>query len=162
MNKIWGHGFVVIAPVCFESAKYVARYVTKKINGKKKEEIDEKTGAKHYEVINYVTGEIHERQQEYVTMSRKPGIGKRWFDQYYATDIYNKDYCNVNGRKQKPARYYDKLFEEIDPWKMEAIKLSRLEYMREHAEDNTPERLAQKEKCKIKSIENLTREKHYD
>ena len=72
LERIWGHGFVTVGSVTFESAAYVARYVMKKINGPLKEKIDEKTDLKHYERVNAFTGEIIEVMPEYSTMSRRP------------------------------------------------------------------------------------------
>ena len=45
---------------------------------------------------------------EYCTMSRKPGIGKTWFEKYQS-DVYPHDYCEINGKKIPPPRYYDDL-----------------------------------------------------
>ena len=65
LSKIWGKGFVTTMDLTLQSAGYVARYITKKINGDKKDE--------HYQKICAITGEIYPVQQEYSTMSNKPG-----------------------------------------------------------------------------------------
>ena len=75
--KAWQYqGYVTVGDVTFESAAYVARYVTKKITGDRAEE--------HY------CG----RQPEYTVMSRRPGIGAKFFERY-STDIYGKDFLVI-------------------------------------------------------------------
>ena len=62
LNKIWGLGHATIGDVTFQSAAYVARYITKKITGDRAQD--------HYNEINYETGEIlSERRPEYTTIS---------------------------------------------------------------------------------------------
>lgn len=107
LEKLWPHGFHTIAAVTWETAAYTARYITKKITG---EQADA-----HYE----------QREPEYTTMSRRPGIGKPWFDKFM-DDLYNYDECVVRDKfVVKPAKYYDKKFEEINPRKMRQIKYHR-------------------------------------
>lgn len=109
IEKIWGHGFVTIGEVTFESAGYVARYCTKKITGK--------IASQHY----------GSKMPEFALMSRgqkKGGIGKPFFDKYL-TDIYPKDYITVNGIKMQPPRYYDQLLERSKPKVFEEIKAKR-------------------------------------
>ena len=94
-------GHASVGMVTFQSAAYVSNYVQKKINGKNKLE--------HY--TNIETGEW--REPEFSLMSRKPGIGKKWFDKYY-NDIYQigKDGLHMNGKFMKPPKYYDLQYAE--------------------------------------------------
>ena len=93
-----------IGDVTFESAAYVARYCTKKITGKLAHE--------HYK------GKL----PEYATMSRRPGIGRTWLEKY-KEDVYNYDYVVVrNCLKLRPPRFYDKIYDVIDPEMMMRIK----------------------------------------
>ena len=88
-------------------------------------------------------------------MSLRPGIGGKWLKEYHH-DIFPKDFVTNEGVKFKAPRYYDKLFEVINPDQMEEIKEKR----REHARRNaiTPERLAAMEQCKLKQAESLKRD----
>lgn len=128
LERIWKKGFVTVGSVTFQSAGYVARYCMKKINGRKKEEIDLKTGLKHYERINSFTGEIVEVLPEYSTMSRggrhSRGIGFQWFNKY-KSDIYPKDFTTIRGVRCAPPRVYDKYLESIDPMMYDDIKAGR-------------------------------------
>lgn len=126
LEKLWGLGYVTVGNVTFESAAYVARYITKKITGAKAES--------HYQG----------RTPEYTTMSRRPGIGKPWLEQYQ-NDIYPKDFVTIREKKVKPPKYYDKLYEHRDPQGYLSIKVRRKLSGIEQVLDNTPERLQVKE-----------------
>lgn len=96
LDKLWGQGRTAVGSVTFESAGYVARYALKKITGPNAEA--------HY------GGRI----PEYLTMSRKPGIGSGYYDKY-ANDWYPRDECVVRGVACKPPRFYDKRLEVESP-----------------------------------------------
>lgn len=153
LNKLWGFGYCVIGDVTFESAAYVARYIMKKVNGKDADD--------HYRrlEVDDVTGEVvGERwlKPEYTTMSRRPGIGKDWFEKY-KTDVYPSDFITVNGKKVTPPKYYDKLLEIEDPFLLQDLKAKRAETAMAHAEDNTPERLMARAAVFGRRIEKLVR-----
>ena len=118
LNTLWGYGHCVIGDVTFESASYVARYIMKKVNGDKAEE--------YYQWADEETGEVFPLKPEYVTMSRRPGIGKKWYDKYHS-DIYPKDFITVNGKKCRPPKYYDSILKEANPISFDVIHESRQE-----------------------------------
>jgi hypothetical protein len=134
LKKLWGKGHVSIGDVTFQSASYVAGYVQKKINGKQKED--------HYRRVDPTTGETWVLQQEYATMSRRPGIAGHWFTKY-KKDIYPIDELHINGVPMRPPKYYDNLFKEQDPSTMAKIKKNRTKAMQKTAHLRTPEALAQ-------------------
>ena len=135
LEKIWGKGLVSIGDVNFTTASYVAGYVQKKINGKQKDE--------HYQIVDPETGQYFgQRQQEYATMSRNPGIAGDWFTQYYK-DLYPSDTLHINGKEMRPTSYYDKKFKEKYPLIMEKIKKNRLKDMEKTKHLRTPQALAQ-------------------
>lgn len=150
-------GHVSVGEATFESAAYVARYVTKKITGKGARTVDEKTGLRHYERIDSATGEIIELMPEYTTCSLKPGIGATWFEKY-KSDVYPSDDVIVRGKRAKPPRYYDKRFELHDPDEMQLIKDQRQRFAKESCH-NTPERLQAREKVKCAQFGMLPRNK---
>lgn len=109
LEKCWKYGFINFGSVTFESAAYVARYVTKKITGEMADE--------HYQG----------RCPEFVRMSRRPGIGKKWLEKFKG-DVYPQDFIVIrDGVKCRPPRYFDKIFEQWFPDQMENIKLLRSE-----------------------------------
>lgn len=137
LEKLWPYGFSSVGDVNFESAAYVARYIMKKINGD--------LADAHYKYVDDETGEITDRQPEFTKMSLKPGVGANWFEKW-KTDVYPHDYVVTRGAKSRPPRYYDSLLKKIDPETLEAIKFERVLEGRAHQVDNTPARLADREK----------------
>lgn len=135
LEKLWPYGFASIGEVTFESAAYVARYVMKKITGENAEA--------EYRTFDKETGEIHQLEPEFALMSRRPGIGKKWFDKYYRDT--NKDFITVNKQKVKIPKYYDTLREKFDGEFFEGIKHERRRKAAQNKGDNTQTRLAQKE-----------------
>lgn len=150
LERLWSKGHTSIGSVTFQSAAYVARYVVKKITGAMADE--------HYQRIDYLTGEVVHLKPEYSTMSRRPGIGKPWFDRY-GSDVYPSDYLVVNGAKVKPPKFFDRLLELDDEKALKAIQGRRIKTAERRAADNTPERLLVKELVKEAQISNLKREK---
>ena len=150
LEKLWPFGFSTIGEVTFESAAYVARYIMKKINGKK--------SFMHYAIIDKETGEYFgQRQPEYTTMSRRPGIGREWFEKFKG-DIYPHDYVVIKkGLKCRPPAYYDRLYDLTDPEEFSRIKARRRVRARNN-KDNTPQRLKVKEMVKWSQISRLVRD----
>ena len=149
LEKIWRYGFVDVGELNFESAAYVARYVMKKVTGLCADE--------HYQRIS-LEGELTFIEPEYCTMSRRPGIGKDWYDKY-KDDLFPSDQTPVPGRGvfHGVPRYYQELFGLEDPLQLEEIKEIRQKYMEEHAEEFEPGRLMQKYKVKKAQVEMLKR-----
>ncbi len=154
LSKIWGKGFVTTMDLTLKSAGYVARYITKKINGEKKDE--------HYQKVCDITGEIYPVQQEYSTMSNQPGIGKAWWDKY-KSDVFPSDDLIVlssNSYHHVPTpKYYDTQLEREDPHLYEKIKENRAAFAFEHIKDNTLIRLKTREVCKKAQTKNQYRNK---
>nr|WAE43333.1 MAG: replication initiator protein [Microviridae sp.] len=134
LEKLWPKGYTTIGDVTFESAAYVARYCLKKISGEKKEE--------HY----------GNRQPEYCNMSRRPGIGKAWWDKY-KNDVLSTDKIYLRkGIIAKPPKYFDN---QVEQKKLERIKLKRKKLI--NKEENNWERLAIKENIKKLQSKQLKR-----
>ncbi len=136
LDEIWGMGFTLTGSVTFQSAAYVARYILKKINGP--------DATQHYETVDLETGEIFQQKPEFTTMSRRPGIGRKWYEKY-KSDIYDHDFVVLKGKKMRPPRYYDLQFEITDPNDYNRIKRDRLNNAKLHVRDQTPARLKVRE-----------------
>lgn len=107
LGKLWTYGYHSIGNITFDSACYTARYILKKITGDKAQD--------HY------NGKL----PEFITMSRRPGLGKGWLDIYYA-DIYNHDKCVVSDSfVARPPKYYDAQYSANHADHFSAIKNSR-------------------------------------
>jgi len=147
LEKLWGLGHTSIGSANFQSAGYVARYIMKKINGDDAEE--------HYTTVDKY-GEIHHIRPEYITMSRRPGLGYEWF-QKYKNDLYPSDQVVINGMKYTVPRYYDKLLEKEDPLMLEEMKILRIDRAEKNKDNSTDERLAVREQCKSAQLRRLQR-----
>lgn len=140
LMTLWPLGNSWIGSVTFDSAAYVARYCVDKVTGEKAEEVNPVTGLRHYELYDSTTGEIYELKPEYVTMSRRPGIGKDWFKKF-GSDCYPKDEIHVNGQAMRPPKFYDTQFELQDARALELIKRKRIQAAGKFKQDQTRERL---------------------
>ena len=136
LERLWPFGFSSVGDVTFESAAYVARYVMKKITGD--------AAAEAYEAVDGMTGEIVERLPEFNHMSLKPGIGALWFDRY-RREVFERDYCVINGVKVQPPRAYKKRLAQVDLESAEFVAYGRSLRAEKFAEDGTPERLKVRE-----------------
>ncbi len=156
LEKTWQKGYCTVGQMTFDSAGYCARYALKKITGKKAEQINPKTGLKHYETQHQDTGEITTLLPEYTAMSRRPGLGNTWYYKY-KHDLYPEDECVINGSISRPPRYYAKIYQQQEPRQYEQIKKQRKRFFVKHKEDATWQRLATREQVKKAEIDQLTR-----
>lgn len=149
LSSLWTDGFSTIGEVNFKSAAYLARYVLKKVNGFH--------SASHYIRWDEETGEAFYLEPEYITMSRRPGIGKGWYDKFKG-DCYPSDNIHYKGQTFKPPAYYDKQLEESDPIMMGEIKKRRKEVALLKASDYTPAKLKARKLIHEQRHRNLPRE----
>jgi len=123
LEQAWGMGHVSVGALTFESAQYTASYVTKKLNNKRR-----------YVRIDEETGELIPLIQPRAFMSLRPAIGLTWLNQF-GTQAYDHDHVVVNGRPQKPPKYYDRWLEKQEPERLQSIKDRRKQLATKH----TPE-----------------------
>jgi len=135
-DGLWPFGISVVGNVTFESAAYVARYIMKKVTGER--------ASDHYSIVDRNGETIGERRPEYVTMSRRPGIGKTWYEKY-KSDVYPSGFMISRGRKVRPPKFFAGQFEIDDPTGAARAKAVAKEAAAAQAENCTPERLAERE-----------------
>lgn len=138
LEELWPYGRCAIGSVTWESAAYVARYITKKITGDAADD--------HYGVDVYddQTGEIWasgSRLPEFVDCSRKHALGKYWFSKYAQSDLIPNDNIIIDNRRFPVPRYYDKLLERHFPDAFSVLKAARLDKLDASLHDFTLERL---------------------
>lgn len=148
LEELWPYGHSTIGAVTYESAAYVARYITKKIGGSREIE--------HYggEILDPDTGELTlKRLPEFNLMSRKPGIAADWIDEY-SSDIYPSDEVVLSGkrvRKYRPPKYYDGRFGLTNPKDLFFIKINRVKnaqvFADRYGKDLIWERMRVRELC---------------
>lgn len=99
LSKLWTNGFITTQAVTRKSCAYVSRYVTKKIkNG-------DDFGARRYHRLSPVDGAFHQVRPEFAVMSRRPGLGARFADEF-RSDYYPSGFLIVDGVAQAPPRFY--------------------------------------------------------
>lgn len=113
LEAIWGLGQVTVGAVTFETARYCASYVTKKLRSKQK-----------YVRIDETTGELIALAQPRAFMSRN--IAKGWWERY-GQHTADHDFVVINGRRQKPPKAYLRWLAKANPARAEEIKTQRKE-----------------------------------
>lgn len=149
LKDIWQKGHVTVGDVNYQTAAYCARYTLKKVTGKMADE--------HY-LRSDPDGVAYWLEPEYNAMSRRPGIGKQFYEAF-KDDIYPSGEVPVPGQgvyKTVP-RYYDALRELEDPEEMEAIKYERLRYRLANQEEYSRDRLESKYKVAMAKKSQLKR-----
>lgn len=167
LEKIWPWGHSEIGSVTTQSAGYVARYCTKKVNGDQ--------AGDHYTRWHPVTGFPWQVCPEFVTMSRRPGIGSAWYDEFNE-DAFPSDFVIIEGRKASVPRYYDKKLQArsdqaradaaespfpigpLTPLMAERVKLARKENAAQHTDNNTDRRLLARAESQQLRADRLHRE----
>lgn len=137
LRKLWPLGNHLIGEVTPQSAAYCAGYCTKKITG---EHAD-----LHYRRVDPSSGELVKIVPEFSRMSLKPAIGLEWFKKY-SRELHVHDGAVIEGQMVKVPRYYDKKTEAQDGETWESLSYKRYLKSLEVRADNTPERLAVREK----------------
>lgn len=139
LERLWPFGFSSIGDVTFESAAYVARYVTKKVFG----DVADERSAYRY-VDGY--GEVHYREPEFAHMSLKPGIGSTWFERF-GSEVFPRDFVVVGGRKYGTPKFYDRLLAANADFDLDSLQFERFKKAMRGLEDSTPARLRVQEFC---------------
>lgn len=136
LDKLWGHGYVAVGSVTFESANYVAGYIAKKITG------PEAPG--YYQAVDQDTGEVVPIEPEFCRSSRRPALGRRWLEKFGESDAWRHDQVIARGSPGRVPRYYDRVLQEANAARARRIKVKRIERGNnaEARRNGTPERLA--------------------
>ena len=142
LTQLWGHGFVVIGSVTFETCAYVARYVTKKIYG-----LD---APEHY----------GDREPEFSRSSNRPGIGANWFMDY-PEEVARNGFVLINGHKNPVPRYYLKKLEKLNEQDYLTYKEKRAKLAKDTkgAYSKQPQRLVVRERLQQYRATLLRRDK---
>lgn len=146
LSDLWGQGFCTVGTATFESCGYVARYVLKKAKGE--EQREEK----------YTNSELGMwREPEYMTTSRRPGIGAAYYEKY-KKEIKTNDSIIVRGHECSIPRYYSLKWSEENAKGFSKARGKRVQQAKKHEGDQTPQRLKQREQVKQAQITQLKRE----
>lgn len=128
MWEAWPYGLHEVGSVTAQSASYVARYVRKKMTG------------------SWSKAKYGDKEPEYGTMSRNPGLGASWVDKYWP-EVFPRDDVAVCGKVYKPPRYYAERVSRSDAMLLEEVKWNR--FKARNRDEEVPERLRAREVCAI-------------
>lgn len=148
LEEVWTAGLSEIGSLTFDSAAYVARYVTKKVREPSGLFLDDGLWP-HYSRIDPDSGELHLVKPEFSVMSRggrrkgHHGIGAVYAEKYLA-EIVRDDSVIFDGREAKLPRYFDSIIETHFSEKLAELKAARKKAA-SSSPDNTPDRLAVRE-----------------
>lgn len=102
LEKLWPFGHSMVGEAAADNISYVCRYVEKKQSD-------------------------NPDPNEFIQMSRRPGIGKPWFDAHQEQlSRHWKVYGNFAHDGCQPPRYFDSLLEKVDPTLYQSIKNDRM------------------------------------
>ncbi|AXH77300.1 MAG: putative replication initiation protein [Microviridae sp.] len=150
LSKAWPYGLALLSDFTHATAGYVARYTTKKITGK--------AAADYYrrDLIDPETGELRtvDLLPPFLAASSKPGLGSDWFAEF-KSDALPSDFLILDGHKRRVPPFYVKRLSEPE---REALKRQRRERGREHADNNTPERLDVRHESQFLRAQRLSRD----
>lgn len=137
LEEAWGNGMVSVGALNFTTAQYTAAYVTKKLTGKQQ-----------YVRLDEESGELIPLVQPRAYMSLRPAIAKNWLTPY-GDQTFAHDQVVINGKAQKPPKYYDMWLKKRSEIALALIKEGR----EEKKKRQTPE------EAKAKAINALARTK---
>lgn len=152
LTEIWGMGHCVIGDLNWQSARYVAGYMYKKINGKQADE--------HYVKIDPETGVMTQVIPEYASMSLRPGIGHDWFHMNWKD--FRKGYITANGYKHRIPEYYLQLLSKHDPSSVNTIRREKQALSDSHDPESQTDRLRIKEILKNRKMSEFTKRAQND
>lgn len=150
LSELWPLGLATVTnDVSRELIGYVARYVVKKVNGD--------MSIAHY--TDPETGVI--RQKEFLVMSRRPGIGETWIRENAAEVVAHGNTILSNGHLAPLPRYFEnkvlQIADETTTKELLTNKERRAIMARKKVEDNTPDRLGDREEIKLRRASLLSR-----
>ena len=110
IHDCWPYGYHIITSVNWDTCAYVARYIVKKQYG---------AAASVYDDYNF--------PPEFTLMSRKPGIGRQFYDDHkeelYVDEIYFS--TEKGARIIRPNKYFDSLYDIDYPDHMSVVREDR-------------------------------------
>lgn len=127
LTQIWDRGGTQLMDLTFESAAYVARYITKKLTGPRANEYL----APHIEKLRQqgCTMLPGDKLPEQTVCLTQKGLGKNWYKEW-KEETYNNDKVyrsTKDGRRipMRPPKYYDRQYEIDNNADYERIKKER-------------------------------------
>lgn len=142
------NGYSIIGDLSFESSAYVARYVTKKLDG------------------DLADQKYNGREKEFLNMSRMPGIGHDFIVKNYKHIFDNNFVVLPNGHKAPIPRYYWDILKQTHPVYYDRKYLDKYHDMVNNLFipdlDKTQQRLEAREELQKLKLDKLVRAYEFD
>lgn len=149
LTRLWGLGDErqqTIGALTFESAAYIARYITKRISG---------SGASPLPLAcDPATGELVMPNPEFLLCSRRPGIGDAWFKKYFRTDVFpHGRVITAQGTPAPVPRFYKEKLNAMDKLRMQLVTSQHQDSILavKRVEDSAPRRAARTKYAEIRN-----------
>lgn len=131
LENVWGKGFCIVGVCNSLTTAYTAQYTLKKSKVVKlRGNLADIEAFMTEDLYNQYRIEDHEIlksqgliENEFSLMSRRPAIGKRFFDEHM-NDIIEND--RIDGCELNHIRYFDKLIEKVSPQDLKRLKMERI------------------------------------
>jgi len=123
LEKCWGLGEVKVGALTFETARYTASYVQKKLRAKQR-----------YVRVDEETGECIPLVQPRAFMSRN--LGYEWW-LTWGDQVRDHDRVVINGTEQKPPKAYDRWLLHWDEESHQKIKEERVKKAKSQSKEQT-------------------------
>lgn len=120
IDALWGKGFTVIGSVTSESALYCAKYCMKKRTGQDRDKY----------LARCVEEGLEPLPPEFVLMSRRPGLGRTFYEEKRLDLFQNTRLFLPGGKQVRQPRYFENLFKFEDPATVKRLKLRRQQVAR--------------------------------
>jgi hypothetical protein len=111
LSKLWGFGFVEVAPLDVGGARYLAGYLSR----------DRRAKEPGWNDYIHDDGRVTARDPAFFLMSRRPGIGRGYVEKF-GTQFAAHDFVVLDGRKYPRPQYYTRLLEQLQPELAEKLK----------------------------------------
>lgn len=111
IEQIWHKGFITLENVTWDTIAYTAGYCQKKMFGELREEYYKQKG----------------QLPVFAQMSRRPGIGRKYFEKNYKSIYECDEIINSKGMPVRPPSYFDRLMDAGEHDFMQSLKQKRTE-----------------------------------
>lgn len=146
LGSVWTQGNHMIGALTFESAAYIARYITKRISG---------SGASPLPLAcDPATVELVMPNPEFLLCSRRPGIGDAWFKKHFRSDVFpHGRVITAQGTPAPVPRFYKEKLNAMDKRRMQLVASQHQESILavKRVEDSAPRRAARTKYAEIRN-----------
>lgn len=153
LAQLWPNGIHYLQEMHPATINYVCRYTIDKIDTREVDQITER--------VDFLTGEVWHVNKPFATMSRRPGIGARWYEKW-KHDVFPRDKVISQGREQPVPRYYSNKLKEENPELWEQISQERQKFTARQADQQTPERRLVRKKITKDKLRNFKQKRKLD